>query len=101
LAALAEVEPITVGRLVDRLEARGLVVRQADPKDRRVWRLQLTPASGPVLEEIKLYRAELHELITAGIEPADLALMAEGLLRMKANLSLEASAPQPAEASAQ
>ena len=49
LAALAEVEPITVARLVDRLEARGLVERHPDPKDRRVWRLRLTPAAAPVL----------------------------------------------------
>jgi MarR family transcriptional regulator for hemolysin len=90
LAALVEVEPITVGRLVDRLEARGLVVRQADPKDRRVWRLQLTPAAAPVLDEIKIYRTELQDLITAGIEPGKLAIMAEGLLRMKANLAAEA-----------
>jgi DNA-binding MarR family transcriptional regulator len=89
LAALAEVEPITVGRLVDRLEARGFVVRQADPRDRRVWRLQLMPAATPILEEIKQYRAEVHELVTAGIDPKELAVMADGLLQMKANLSAE------------
>ncbi len=31
LAAICEVEPITVGRLIDRLEARGLVDRCLDP----------------------------------------------------------------------
>ena len=90
LAALVEVEPITVGRLVDRLELRGLMERRADPKDRRVWRLQLTPAAAPVLDEIKKYRAELHDLITAGIEPGALDVITEGLLRMKANLATEA-----------
>ena len=45
MAAIVEVEPITIARLVDRLEARGLVVRKADPRDRRVWRLHLTPAA--------------------------------------------------------
>ncbi|WP_431269375.1 MarR family winged helix-turn-helix transcriptional regulator [Dankookia sp. P2] len=43
LAEILEVEPITVGRLVDRLAARKLVERRADPADRRVWRLHLTP----------------------------------------------------------
>src|ERR1700730_17307753 len=66
MAAMVEVEPITIARLVDRLEARGLVERRADPKDRRVWRLHLMPAATPFLPEIKKYRAELHELITAG-----------------------------------
>src|SRR5437660_8024486 len=52
MAAIVEVEPITIARLVDRLEARGLVARRADPKDRRVWRLQLLPAAAPVLRDI-------------------------------------------------
>jgi MarR family transcriptional regulator, transcriptional regulator for hemolysin len=64
--------------------------RRADPKDRRVWRLQLTPAAAPVLDEIKTYRAELHDLITAGIESGTLDVITEGLLRMKANLAAEA-----------
>jgi len=93
LAAIVEVEPITIGRLVDRLEARGLVERRSDPRDRRVWRLQLLPAATPILREIKKYRAELHELMTAGLDPATLRVMADGLLRMKANL---AASPSPA-----
>ena len=56
LAALAEVEPITVARLVDRLEVRRLVERHPDPKDRRIWRLRLTPAAAPVLRKIHGYR---------------------------------------------
>ena len=89
LAAIVEVEPITIGRLVDRLEARGLVERRSDPRDRRVWRLQLMPAATPILREIKKYRAELHALMTAGLDPATLRVMADGLLRMKANLAAE------------
>src|ERR1700693_3535132 len=70
MAAIVEVEPITIARLVDRLEARGLVERKADPRDRRVWRLHLTPAAAPVLREINKYRTEINELITAGMGPA-------------------------------
>src|SRR3984957_7580242 len=43
LAEFLEVEPITVARLVDRLEARGVVERRPDPRDRRIWRLHLLP----------------------------------------------------------
>src|ERR1700674_6074747 len=89
LAAIVEVEPITIGRLVDRLEARGLLERRSDPRDRRVWRLQLMPAATPTLREVKKYRAELRELMTAGLDPATLRVMADGLLRMKANLASE------------
>ncbi|MET0632242.1 MAG: MarR family transcriptional regulator [Xanthobacteraceae bacterium] len=87
LAALAEVEPITVARLVDRLEARGLVERHPDPKDRRVWRLRLTPAAAPVLRKIHGYRAELNDQLTAGVDRATLKTMATGLLKLKTNLS--------------
>ena len=79
--------------IVDRLEARGLVERRADPRDRRIWRLQLTPAAGPVLREIAQYRAELHDIISAGLDPATLKIMTDGLLQMKVNLAAEARAP--------
>ena len=56
MAGICEVEPITVGRLVDRLEARGLVERRPDPRDRRINRLHLLPAAQPILEEIDAYQ---------------------------------------------
>jgi MarR family transcriptional regulator for hemolysin len=90
MASIVEVEPITIARLVDRLEARGLVERKADPRDRRVWRLHLTPAAVPILREISKYRAELHELITAGMTPSLQKALTDGLLQMKVNLAAEA-----------
>ena len=92
MAAIVEVEPITIARLVDRHEARGLVERRADPKDRRVWRLQLTPAAAPVLREINKYRAEINEIITAGMSDATRRTLKEGLLQMKINLAADARA---------
>ena len=86
LAAIAEVAPITVARLVDRLEEQGLVERCTDPKDRRIWRLRLTPAAAPVLRDIKMYRAEMRTLMTKGITPAALKTMVAGLRTMKENL---------------
>src|SRR5579863_7948877 len=59
LAEILEVEPITVARLIDRLEARGMVERRPDPKDRRIWRLHLLPPSAPVLSEMEEERTDL------------------------------------------
>ena len=42
LAEFLEMEPIAVGRVIDRLQAAGFVERRPDPKDRRAWRLYVT-----------------------------------------------------------
>ena len=87
LAAAAEVTPMTIARLIDRLEALGLVKRCVDPKDRRIWRLRLTPAAAPLLDEIKEMRAKLHAVMTKEIDPAVLDTMSVGLRQMKENVS--------------
>jgi MarR family transcriptional regulator, transcriptional regulator for hemolysin len=92
LAALIEVEPITVGRLVDRLERRGMVERCPDPADRRVWRLRLTPAAQPMLKKIAKARLELNDILTSGIGQKDLQTISDCLLRMKANVTETRSA---------
>ena len=89
LATICEVEPITVGRLVDRLEARGMVERRADPADRRVRRLHLLPASEPIIKEIAQYREGLDAEITEGLfGPAREALV-DALLHIKMKLAAE------------
>jgi DNA-binding MarR family transcriptional regulator len=87
LAAAAEVTPMTIARLIDRLEALGLVKRCVDPKDRRIWRLRLTPQAAPLLAEINDMRAKLHAVMTKGIDQAVLEAMAVGLRQMKENVS--------------
>src|SRR5256885_14828823 len=47
LAALAEVAPITVARLVDRLEALGLVKRRTDPDHPRISPPRIAPPAPP------------------------------------------------------
>ena len=87
LAELAEVSPMTVARLIDRLETLGYVKRCTDPDDRRIWRLRLTRAAAPVLREIRHYRARLHRILTEAIAPDVLAAMHAGLRQMKENVS--------------
>jgi DNA-binding MarR family transcriptional regulator len=99
LAGLLEVEPITVGRLVDKLEGRGLVKRSPDPRDRRIWRLALTPKAKPILKQIEIHRDELRKVLVAGIERSTLAALTDGLLAMKANLTAADRAAAVAAAS--
>lgn len=92
LAELLDVEPITVARLIDRLEARGMVERRPDPKDRRIWRLHLKDAAIPVLREIDEERADITGMLTQGVDRDTLEMMTEALLRMKTTLVQEAHA---------
>ena len=78
---------MTIARLIDRLEALGLVKRCVDPKDRRIWRLRLTQQAAPLLAEINQMRAKLHAVMTKEIDPAVLDTMAVGLRQMKENVS--------------
>jgi MarR family transcriptional regulator, transcriptional regulator for hemolysin len=87
LAAAAEVAPMTIARLIDRLEKLGLVKRCTDPEDRRVWRLRLTPAAAPLLREIKRFRNKLRSVMTNGIDPAVVDAMIIGLGQIKKNVS--------------
>jgi MarR family transcriptional regulator, transcriptional regulator for hemolysin len=61
LAELLEVEPATVARPLDQLEARGIVERRPDPRDLRIWRLHLQPDAAPMLDEIPFHRADTKE----------------------------------------
>ena len=42
--------PITLARLLDKMEARGFIERRPNPADRRAWLLYLTPQAHPLLE---------------------------------------------------
>ena len=87
LAQLTDVEPITVGRLIDRLEASGHVERQPDPDDRRVWRLRLTPKATELLTEIHQFRRELHDQLVEGLDAKTHQALVRGLQRIRTNLS--------------
>lgn len=86
LSELLEVEPITVARLVDRLENRRLVERRPDPRDRRIWRLHLQPPAHAVLREIDHQRTDMIGRLTDGIDDESLETLTEALIVMKATL---------------
>jgi hypothetical protein len=69
------------------LEELGLVKRCADPEDRRMWRLQLTPAAVPLVRHIKTLRAKLFLVGTKGINASALGIMAAVLRQLKENVS--------------
>ena len=95
LAVICDVEPITVARLIDRLEASGYVKRCADPKDRRIHRLHLLPAAEPILAEIVRYRERTRNELAEGLDPAAWATALKVLHHLKDKLTAENTAHLP------
>ena len=89
LSEILDVEPISVARLIDRLQARGMVERRPDPHDRRIWRLHLCPAGTDALGMIAEQRAGMRELVCEGIPETALHQLGELLRQMKTNLTAE------------
>jgi DNA-binding MarR family transcriptional regulator len=86
LADRLEVEAITVGRMVDRLQEAGLVERQADPADRRAWRLFLTQRSRALMEELGPVSDRMIADMLEGFTPTEREAFANYLERVRANL---------------
>ncbi|HET7844228.1 MAG TPA: MarR family transcriptional regulator [Xanthomonadales bacterium] len=86
LAEVLEIEPIALGRVIDRLEKSGFVERRADPSDRRAWRLYLAPRAKSIAGAMdELAREAIGDLLH-GIKAADLAVASNVLAQAKANL---------------
>ena len=88
LADILEIRPITMARLIDRLEADGWVERRRDPADRRAVRLYLTLKAGPLLEEMYVLANQTREQALAGLSTADRNQLIDILSTMKTNLLL-------------
>lgn len=86
LAEVLEVEPITLCRMVDRLEEAGHVERRRDPADRRAWNIYLTDKSRPLIDQLRsIGEATIHEALE-GIDDASCAILVDTLARIRTNL---------------
>ncbi|SER52847.1 DNA-binding transcriptional regulator, MarR family [Faunimonas pinastri] len=86
LAELLDIEPITLVRLIDRMEARGLVERRHHATDRRVWLLFLQPEARPLLEIMRHTGHLTREEAFSGISPAERDRLLQTLSLIKSNL---------------
>jgi MarR family transcriptional regulator, transcriptional regulator for hemolysin len=86
LAEMLELAPISLTRLLDKLCDSGLIERRADPIDRRVKRLFLTPAARPLLEKLAELGEELMATALVGVEGESIERMVGQLGVVKENL---------------
>ena len=87
IAAWLEVEAITAGRMVDRLEKAGLVERRDDPCDRRTWRLFLTEQADQHMNHLSEFADVVFAEALVGFSDAEHVTLLSLLDRVRANLS--------------
>lgn len=94
LAEIMEIEPISLGRHIDRLVEKNFVERRPDPRDRRAWRLYLKPDVQPVLDTLRTISNANRKEVLQSIPDEESEALIDTLLKIKGNLTtLEASEP--------
>lgn len=86
-AELLEIEPISVSRLLDRMEALGWVIRQSDPNDRRVRRVLPTAKALEAHKFIKTIADDVYAEALAGLPLDQRKLLMDALVTISANLA--------------
>jgi MarR family transcriptional regulator for hemolysin len=86
LADFLEMEPIAVGRVIDRLQAAGFVERRPDPSDRRAWRLHTTEQARSVVDDMEVIGRGLRKDATVGITIDELQRALAVITQIKENL---------------
>jgi len=89
LARLADLNPGAMTRLLDKLEARGLLARSADPNDRRALNIDLTPAGLAIWQDIDQCGQRVRERALHGMDEATRIHMTRLLEQVRDNLTSE------------
>ena len=87
LAELLEIEPISVSRLLDRMEEGGWIERRQDSADRRVRMIFPTDKSRAAFAKIKSMAGDVYNRALEGLSPDERRILVHGLSTMVANLS--------------
>lgn len=94
LAALLGVEPISVSRLIDRMEQQGWVQRVAHPEDRRARIVVATDKAREVAPTVRDIADRLYDEALAGLDDDARKILHAALLKVAANLQA-IDAPPP------
>ena len=88
LATELEIEKPTLGKLIERLEAKGWVGRRSDPCDARSKIVYLTSAALPLLQAMHNEAEEVVTGIFAGVSAEEVKRLYAILDHIKSNLSI-------------
>lgn len=82
IAKRVGVDPVALGQMIDALENKGLVKRQADPGDRRGRQLFLTPRGTELRHQLRPAMREAQERVLAPLAKAERAALLNMLARV-------------------
>jgi len=86
LAETLEMEKGPAGRLIDRLEENGFVTREADPADRRVKRVRLTPEAEAIERTMRRIARQTIQEALSDLDERDRDRAVELLITVKGRL---------------
>lgn len=86
LADLIEVEPVTLARLLGRMERAGWIERRSDPRDRRARQVFLAANARPVIDQISELALQSGELALSGVAPENRERLIDMLIQVRATL---------------
>ncbi|MDC7788839.1 MarR family transcriptional regulator [Rhodoplanes tepidamans] len=97
LADELEIEKSTVGRLIDHVEANGLIERRPMANDRRFWRVHLTEQARPLIARVTEVILATRTEMLSGLTDEQQRRLSDGLAVIKSNLSaaLDSEASKP------
>lgn len=87
LAERLDIEPITLCRIVDKLEEAGLVERRRDPSDRRAWQPFLRDKAAPLVVKLNTLAETFTTDVFGNLDPQELEQTRNLLARIRENVT--------------
>ena len=86
LADILELDGVTLGRHIDRLQETGWLERRPDPDDRRAWRLYLSEKARPLLDRMEALAVQTQLEALKDIGGEELDRLMSTLMSIKGNM---------------
>ncbi len=87
LADLIYKDKPNTNRILEKLQAKGLILRKLHPTDRRAYQIYLTERGWAIKDKLIVKVTQLQDEVTAGMEQAKVEEMKRLLNQMYANLN--------------
>ncbi len=100
LAELLDIQPISVTRMIDRLQQQNLVERRPDAQDRRAYRLYLTDEGRALAAGLDPLRQEIADHLLASVEDETITGLLGALAHIREQARPAGSEPHSAEETA-